>query len=387
VRAPSGQAEPPTFVRVLVRLRVGVVGGGLIAQAMHLPYLRLLSDRFETVALADPSARVRAGVARRFGISTTYPGHGELLQRTDLDAVLICAPAAAHAETALAALDAGVHVFVEKPMCLTVAAADDIVKAAREAGRVVQVGYMNRFDPAYERMHDELPESAEGLRYVSVVVNDPEFEPYFGEDEDLIRPDDIPPDALERLKADESDQVQAAVGTGDPDSVRAFSDGFLGSLVHQVNLVHGLLDRMGERAPATVIGGDWWAGGRALTGSVRLSGGARWDSAWVQLVTLHEYEERVILFFEDSIRSLLFPSPWLKQSPTVYRLSRAADGGRSTRSFEAYRESFQRQLIHFHDCVVNGAECRTPPEQARADIEVLTRMFLAAREPAMAVSR
>jgi predicted dehydrogenase len=372
-------------VRVHVRLRVGVVGGGLIAQAMHLPYLAHLSDRFEVVALADPSARVRDGVGRRFGIPDTYPGHRELLERTDLDAVLICAPAAAHAEIALAALDAGLHVFVEKPMCLTLAAADEIVRAAGEAGRVVQVGYMNRFDPAYERMRDELPESLEGLRYVSVVVNDPEFEPYFG-DEDLIRANDIPPEALERLKEDESGQVQAAVGAGDPGTVRAFSDGFLGSLVHQVNLVNGLLERMGERAP-TVIGGDWWAGGRALTGSVRLTGGARWDSAWIQLVTLHEYEERVVLFFEDSIRSLSFPSPWLKQSPTVYRLSSAADGGRSTRSFEAYRESFQRQLVHFHDCVVNGAECRTPPEQARADIEVLTQMFLASREPAMAGSR
>jgi predicted dehydrogenase len=369
-----------------VRLRVGVIGGGLIAQGMHLPYLSHLSDRFEPVALVDPSARVREGVMRRFGLAAAYADHRELLDRTDLDAVLICSPAATHAEIALTALDAGLHVFVEKPMCLTLAAADEIVKASRDAGRVVQVGYMNRFDPAYERMRDELPGSTEQLRYVSVIVNDPEFEPYFGE-EDLIRGDDIPSDVLERLKTDESGQVEAAVGAGDPDTVRAFSDGFLGSLVHQVNLVHGLLERMGEPPPATVIAGDWWAGGRALTGSVRLAGGARWDSAWVQLVTLREYEERLILFFEDSIRSLFFPSPWLKQSPTLYRLSSSADGGRATREFEAYQESFQRELVHFHDCVVNGADCRTPPEQARVDIEVLTQMFLAARAPSMVGSR
>jgi len=44
-------------------------------------------------------------------------------------------------------------------------------------------------------------------------------------------------------------------------------------------------------------------------------------------------------------------------------------------SFESYEESFARELAHFHDCVVNGTECRTPPEQARLDMDVLTQSF------------
>ena len=46
--------------------------------------------------------------------------------------------------------------------------------------------------------------------------------------------------------------------------------------------------------------------------------------------------------------------------------------------FESYEESFARELAHFHDCVVNGTECRTPPQQARLDMAVLTEMFLRA---------
>jgi len=49
------------------------------------------------------------------------------------------------------------------------------------------------------------------------------------------------------------------------------------------------------------------------------------------------------------------------------------------RSFESHRESFVQELVHFHECITAGAECRTPPEQARTDIELLTNMFLAAR--------
>jgi predicted dehydrogenase len=144
--------------------------------------------------------------------------------------------------------------------------------------------------------------------------------------------------------------------------------------------VHGMLEQMGEPLPATVIDGDSWAGGQALTGSVRLRNGARWDSAWVQLLALHEYEETISLFFEDAVIKLAIPSPWLRQAPSVYSVSRAgAVGGREGRRFESYEEAYQRELVHFHECITAGAECRTPPEQARLDIDVLTRMFRARR--------
>jgi predicted dehydrogenase len=62
----------------------------------------------------------------------------------------------------------------------------------------------------------------------------------------------------------------------------------------------------------------------------------------------------------------------------VYEVSRARDGARAVEVFESYDESFARELAHFHDCIAGEAECRTPPEQARLDIDVLTRMFLKA---------
>jgi predicted dehydrogenase len=363
-----------------VTLRVGLVGCGLVAQAMHLPYLLQLHERFEVAAVADPSARVREAAERRFGIGATYADHRALLE-AGLDAVFVCTPPASHTEVTLDALAAGLHVFVEKPLCLTREDADRIVAARAAAGRVVQVGYMKRFDPAYEAMLEELPGSLDELVYVSVLVADPEHEPYFS-DEALVRAEDLPSTAQEAMRAEEARQVKAAVGSGDPVTVRAFSDGFLGSLVHQVNLVHGLLERMGQPPPSTVIAGDWWADGRAVSGAVRLPNDARWDSAWVQLLSLSEYDERIRLFFRDSVRSLVFPSPWLKHSPTVYEYSASRDGARVTRRIEAYQEAFERQLLHFHDCVVRGLPCRTPPEQARVDMEVLKRMFLAKlREP------
>ena len=114
---------------------------------------------------------------------------------------------------------------------------------------------------------------------------------------------------------------------------------------------------------------------------MRLRNGARWDSAWIQLVALHEYDERITLYFDDSVRTLSIPSPWLRQAPTTYTVSRAGTDGRDVTSLESYDEAYQRELVHFHRCMLGAEECRTPPEQARIDQAVLTDMFRLAGDP------
>ena len=359
-------------------VRVGVVGGGLVAQAEHLPYLSSLRDRFTLTALAEPSETVREALGARYGISGLHADYRAMLDEGGLDAVVVCSPAGTHAEIVLGALDAGLHAFVEKPMCITLADADAIVAARDRAGKVVQVGTMKRYDPAVEAMLEALPDSAADLRYARVVVNDAEFEPFF-EPGEIVRGDDVPRELIDATRRQEAEQVEQAVGSGDPDVVRAFSESFLGSLVHDLNVVHGALERLGEPLPAQVVGGDWWNEGRAVYGALRLRNGARVDLAWIQLLDTFEYRETIQLMFAEELHSLTFPSPWLKQHPTVYRRSRSADRAAAAEIFTAYDESFSRELRHFHSCIVDGKPCRTPPEGARLDIDVLTQMFLAAR--------
>jgi hypothetical protein len=359
------------------QLRIGVVGGGMIAQAMHLPHLNELQDRFVVSALAEPSSAVRDALCARFGIGAGFADWQSLLAGTALDAVLIAAPAATHAEITVAALEAGLHVFCEKPLAITLADIDRIAAARDRAGRVVQVGYMKRHDPAFQRALEEIPDSAEHLRYVNIVVNDPEWVPYFLPG-DVLRANDVPAEVIDATRRAESEQVEEAVGRGDPVACFAFSDGYLGSLVHHVNLVNGFLERMGEPLPARVVDAAWWNGGRSVAGYCALVNGSRWDSAWIQLLETREYRESIQLFFDTSVRSLTFPSPWLRMSPTVYERQDADDFANSVRRFRSFEESFRRELIHFHDCCVAGVECLTPPEQARLDTVLLTEMFLAA---------
>jgi predicted dehydrogenase len=361
-----------------VTLKIGVVGGGLVAQAEHIPYLTALRDRFELAALAEPSRTVREALGARYGIAGLHEDYRSLLDAGGLDAIVVCSPAGTHAQVVIDALDAGLNVFVEKPMCITLDDADAIIVARDRAGKVVQVGTMKRYDQAVEAMLDSLPGTAAGLRYVSVVVNDPESEPYF-EPGDIVRGADVPRDLIDATRRSEAEQVEHAVGAGDEDTVRAFSESFLGSLLHDLNVVHAALAKLGEPLPAQVVAGDWWNAGRAVYGALRLQNGARVDGAWIQLLETFEYRETIQFMFTREVHTLEFPSPWLKQHPTVYRRSRRDGRVDDVRIVNAYDEAFSRELRHFHSCIAEGTRCRTPPEAARLDIDVLTKMFLASR--------
>src|SRR6266705_133671 len=135
------------------RLRVGVIGCVLIAQVMHLHYLRELADRFEIAAVCDVSDEVRSICAREYGVPEQFASWQELLTRP-LDAVLVLT-SGSHAPIAVAAAEAGLHVLVEKPMCFSVAEGQEMVAAADRAGKVLMVGYNKRYDPAYRRLIEE----------------------------------------------------------------------------------------------------------------------------------------------------------------------------------------------------------------------------------------
>ena len=131
--------------------------------------------------------------------------------------------------------------FCEKPLALTVELCDDIIAARNRAGRVLQVGYMKRFDPAVERLYDELPASAADVRLISVEVNDPDHEPFVGH-LPMTFGRDVAPALIAESRALGSAQLAASAGRPlDVVGERGLGGGFLSAMVHDVAVVHGLL--------------------------------------------------------------------------------------------------------------------------------------------------
>jgi len=134
---------------VAEKIRVGVIGTGAIVQVAHLPVLRRMKD-VEVVAICDsdlPKARV---VADRFQVGDAFDDIEEVLQYELLDALVICTPNHLHEAHVLAALSAGLHVLVEKPMATSLAAAKRLKAAGEKAGKVLMVGLNHRYRPDVE---------------------------------------------------------------------------------------------------------------------------------------------------------------------------------------------------------------------------------------------
>lgn len=126
-------------------IRVAVVGTGAISQIVHVPILAERED-VDLVALADLDEHKAATIARRFGVEQVI-SPDEALDRDDLDAVVLCTPNHVHEETSIRALEAGKHVFVERPLAPTSAAARRVVEAAEGSGKALVVGLAHRFRP------------------------------------------------------------------------------------------------------------------------------------------------------------------------------------------------------------------------------------------------
>lgn len=142
-------------------VRLGVIGCGRVAQVAHLPALEK-ADGIELVAVCDPSRDVVEAVARRYAVPVTATDQERLLADETVEAVLVAAPDRFHAAIATAALAAGKHVLVEKPLASTEQEAAALAELVDRTDLVLQVGAMKRHDEGvqYARrfVHERLGE-------------------------------------------------------------------------------------------------------------------------------------------------------------------------------------------------------------------------------------
>jgi predicted dehydrogenase len=127
----------------MTRLGIGMIGAGSIAN-MHLKSYVANPD-VTLVGIYDQNLERAQQQAELYGAERAFATLDELLARPDIDAVSICTWNNSHAELAIAALEAGKHVLVEKPLSKTVAEAEAIAAAAQRSGKKVQVGFVRRF--------------------------------------------------------------------------------------------------------------------------------------------------------------------------------------------------------------------------------------------------
>jgi predicted dehydrogenase len=336
-----------------------VIGAGLIAQVMHLHYLRELSDRFEVAAICDVAAENAAASAARYGVGRTCTDWRELLGEP-LDAVLVLT-GGSHAPMAIEAARAGLHVLVEKPMCFSAAEAAAMVDAADAAAITLMVAYNKRYDPAYIRFRDEMSAVADP-RFLRVTTLESPIAPYVAHYP--LSPVGGPPESvLAGLRADSDARITAAIGDVEPALRRIYQSVLLDTLVLELNAVRGLL---GEPDRLDYVD----LRETSVTAMLRF-GSLPVAIHWIDLPGIARYKMEFALYAPDRRISLSFPSPFLRSEPTVIDVEEGdVHSARSRVSEEvtSYESGFKRELLAFHAAIVDGTPVETPGRDAMRDI-------------------
>jgi myo-inositol 2-dehydrogenase / D-chiro-inositol 1-dehydrogenase len=356
------------------QIRLGVIGLGAVAQAVHLPLLRNQRHLFEVTAVCDLSAELAGRVAERFGLGTAgrFRSADELLDSGRVDAVLVLT-SGSHGQVAGAALDRGLPTLCEKPLAFTLAEADLLERLSAKEGTPLQLGYMKLYDPAVRRAHRELAAARPALRAVEVTVLHPSGPSQLAHATLEPPPGDVPAATLAALAADTAQLQDQALGPSAPAELRElYTEVLLGSLVHDLAVVRLLT---GE--PKRVDHADLWPEGSwsSVAAECVLAGDVRLSLRWHYLDRYPAYREEVHLHHEQGSIALAFPSPYLLNAPTVLTVTDLDGDVVRSREDRSTVEAFEQELVAFHRLVTDGQPAAAGIAEGRADIVTCQRIL------------
>ena len=129
-------------------VKVCMVGAGRVGK-LHSGTIQQYVPNVKITALVDPSDVILNETGNDFNIDARFSSLEEALDKADFEAVIITSPTFTHRHLAVLAGENGKHVFLEKPMAMTLAECDEIMTATERKGLVLQLGFMRRFDPEF----------------------------------------------------------------------------------------------------------------------------------------------------------------------------------------------------------------------------------------------
>ena len=350
------------------KLRVGIVGCGQIAQIMHLPYLTEL-PQYEITALCDISPKVLNTVGEWYHVNNRYEDYNELIARDDVDVVLVLT--VDHASVAEAAANRGKHVFVEKPLCFTLAEGDRVIEAAKRNHVHVMVGYMKRFDPGYVYGAQSM-KTMQDVRLIRVHDFAGNFGMH-GQLYTLVTGDDIPKHLLSEGQAKIDASMEAALGPSHAHLKDVYSM-LLGLCTHDFAVLRGAFggpkailfsDAHSRNYMVSVL--DYGAGCRCV-----FEGGIN--------TSLEMWDESFTAFSKTRNVSVIFPNPYVKYAPTLVTIQENQDGSPISKEIPvSHHEAFRNEWLHFYECIEHNREPLTNAADAKADVELAIEMVRAVR--------
>jgi predicted dehydrogenase len=346
-----------------------MIGLGEVAQVIHLPVIESLPDRYELAAVCDISPGLLKRVGDRYRVERRYTSATEMIAAGGLDCVLVLNSDEYHADCTVAALDAGLDVLVEKPMCLSPREAEEIIAARDRSGRTVMVAYMRRFAPAFTEAVRRLPELGP-IRYARVRDIIGENRLIVDQTAYVDRPDDIPQEAIDEKWARRASLVREALG--DVPEELGWTYGLLCGLgSHDLSALRELLGRPNKVAAAQM----WRQGGYVVA---LLDYGDFVVTYETGVDDQLRFDAHIEVYGASASLRIQYDTPYVRHFPTVLQLERTV-GDTYERSVirPHLKDPYTHELEYFHDVVTTGGTPKTTPEDYVQDMELFVDIIRA----------
>jgi predicted dehydrogenase len=346
-----------------------VIGLGEVAQVIHLPIIESLPDRYELAAVCDISPGLLKNVGDRYRVERRFTDPAELIAAGGLDCVLVLNSDEYHAECTIAALDAGIDVLVEKPMCLSPREAREIIEARDRSGRTVMVAYMRRFAPAFTQAVERLPELGE-IRYARVRDIIGENRLIVDQTSYVDRPADIPQSAVDEKWARRSALVKEALG--DVSEELEWTYGLLCGLgSHDLSAMRELIGR-----PQKVAAAKMWRQGGYLVALLDYG-----DFVVTYETGVDEqlrFDAHIEVFGESGSMKVQYDTPYIRHLPTTLEVERTVGDSYERSVIRPHlKDPYTHELEYFHDVATNGGTPKTSPEDYVEDMELFIEIIRA----------
>jgi predicted dehydrogenase len=352
------------------RLKVGIAGCGEAVQILHLPSLVYLSDLFEVTALCDASPAVLDAVGTRLPWARRTTEVDELVASDDVDVVLVTNPNVFHADTALAAIAAGKHVFIEKPMCITDAEADALAAAEKKMGVVVGVGYMRRHAPAFERAVREVA-AMETINFARVHTIIGPNAGFIEPTSKVERGTDIPKTKIEAADRALAEKLTEALGTDDPLAHKTYSL-LLGLSSHDISAMRELIGM-----PKRVLHATRGANPTFLT--VAFDYGDFVCQFETGIDRIARFDSYLAVYSQDRVVEVRYDTPYVRNQATELTLTSAEGrhGLYRTTGHDTLEDNFVIEWRRLHGHIVNGSRPKSNIDDARQDLAIFREIMAA----------
>ena len=350
------------------KVRVGIVGCGEAAQILHWPALYQLADLYEVTALCDVSPFVLETLGSLWNIDILTVDHRELVAHSDVDAVLVASPNAFHAEVTLAALAAGKHVLVEKPMCITRREAEEIIAAQKTSGAVVQVGYMRRHAPAFLEACQAVKQMGE-IKFARV-------RDFLGSNSLIINPtsrvirDERLPETLKNDAQRRDDALVAEVlGEKPADALKRAYGLMLGLSSHDISAMRELLG-MPDKVPFAAQRNN----GTYLTAIFDYGSYVCHFETGVDQIP--RFDAHLEVYGTEKVVRVQYDTPYVRNLPIRLLITESNGRGGVTHleSHPTWGDPFVAEWKSFHTNITKNQAPKTGPADFVRDLELFTEM-------------